>query len=87
MHELQAELQRFKRDTQYYLKGARNPRRIPDFMKKQCVAGLTQLQNRYPLAQRIVDLPYGIATPRSRAAAPVPKCFWFIGRRSPQAPR
>jgi len=40
-----------------YLKGARNPRRISDFMKKQCVASLTQLQNRYPLAQRIVHPP------------------------------
>jgi transposase len=25
----------------YGLKGARNPRRLSDFMKKQCVAGLT----------------------------------------------
>jgi len=45
------------RQVKYYLKGARNPRRISDFMKKQCVAGLTRLQNRYPLAQRIVHLP------------------------------
>src|SRR5262249_45007350 len=67
-----------------YLKGARNPRRISDFMKKQCVAGLTQFQNLYPLAQRIVALPYGIATPRSRVAAPVPQRFWFTGRHSPQ---
>src|ERR671929_97709 len=28
----------------------------PNFMKKQCVAGLTQLQNRYPLALRLVHL-------------------------------
>src|SRR5215813_6819066 len=27
--------------TPYILKGARNPRRLSDFMKKQCVAGLT----------------------------------------------
>ena len=40
--------------ARFYLKGARNPRRISNFMKKQCVASLTQLQNRYPLAQRIV---------------------------------
>jgi len=53
-------------------------------MKKQCVAGLTQFQNRYPLAQRIVALPYGIATPRCRVAAPVPQRFWFTGRHSPQ---
>src|SRR5215471_2117437 len=66
------------------LKGARNPRRISDFMKKQCVAGLTQFQNRYLLAQRIVALPYGIATPRSRVTAPVPQRLWFTGRHSPQ---
>jgi site-specific recombinase XerD len=65
------------------LKGARNPRRISDFMKKQCVAALTQLQNRYPLAQRLVNLPYGIATHRSCVAAPVPQRFGFTGRLSP----
>jgi len=31
-------------------------------MKKQCVAGLTQLQNRYPLAPRLIHLP--VAGPR-----------------------
>src|SRR5262245_30327337 len=41
----------------YDLKGARNPRRISDFMKKQCVAGWTQLQNRYLLVTRLVHLP------------------------------
>ena len=44
------------------LKGARNPRRISDFMKKQCVAGLIQLQNRYPLAPCLVHL--SVAEPR-----------------------
>ncbi len=46
----------------YTLKGARNPRRISDFMKKQYVTGLTQLQNRYLLAPRLVHLP--VAGPR-----------------------
>jgi hypothetical protein len=38
------------------LKGARNSRQSSDLTKKQCIVGLTQLKNRYPLAQRTVHL-------------------------------
>jgi hypothetical protein len=40
-----------------YLKGARDLCRSLDLMKKQCVVGSTQLQNRCLLRQRIVQLP------------------------------
>src|SRR5437867_796410 len=39
------------------LKGARDLCRSLDLMKKQCVVGSTQLQNRCLLRQRIVQLP------------------------------
>jgi predicted Zn-dependent protease len=52
------------------LKGARNPRRISDFMKKQCVAGLAQLQNRYLLAPHPVHLP--VAGPHLALASWIP---------------
>ena len=39
------------------LKGARDLCRSLDLMKKQCVVGSTQLQNRCLLRQRILHLP------------------------------
>ena len=47
------------RDKQAHrtLKGARDLCRSLDLMKKQCVVGSTQLQNRCLLRQRIVQLP------------------------------
>src|SRR2546422_6505961 len=66
-----------------YLKGARDLCRSLDLMKKQCVVGSTQLQNRCLLRQRIFHLP--AAYPRIDLASLIqmdPPRFWITGRLS-----
>src|SRR4029434_8079689 len=66
-----------------YLKGARDLCRSLDLMKKQCVVGSTQLQNRCLLRQRIFHLP--AAYPRIDPASLIqtdPQRFWITGRLS-----
>src|SRR5712671_1306189 len=65
------------------LKGARDLCRSPDLMKKQCVVGSTQLQNRCLLRHRLFHLP--AAYPRIDLASLIqtdPQCFWITGRLS-----
>jgi len=50
-------IQRYGGHIAQYLKGARDLCRSLDLMKKQCVVGSTQLQNRCLLRQRIFYLP------------------------------
>jgi hypothetical protein len=67
----------------HYLKGARDLCRSLDLMKKQCVVGSTQLQNRCLLRQRIFHLP--AAYPRIDPASLIqtdPQRFWITGRLS-----
>src|SRR6266516_4324277 len=66
-----------------HLKGARDLCRSPDLMKKQCVVGSTQLQNRCLLRHRLFHLP--VAYPRIDLASLIqtdPQRFWITGRLS-----
>src|SRR6266702_3259746 len=68
----------------YYLKGARDLCRSLDHMKKQCVVGSTQRQNRCLLRLPILHLP--AAYPRIDLASWIktdPQRFWITGRLSP----
>jgi len=78
-------MRQFDEDLRYLncLKGARDLCRSPDLMKKQCVVGSTQLQNRCLLRHRLFHLP--AAYPRIDLASLIqtdPQCFWITGRLS-----